>query len=941
MGVAQRSAGTCQLVASDLIFGRERELAEIARVLADDSRGQPRAVLIEGQAGIGKTTIWRTAVRPMQERGPVLVARGSEAETNLSFALLGDLLEPAVGEVLDGLPVPQRRALQTALLLTASSANRPDPRAVALGALGALRSLAGQGALTIAIDDVQWVDVPSARALGFALRRLKEEQVAVVATRRSAGVRGPLDLAGAFSSDVHRIALGPIGSQALGQLLRDRLMNRFPLPLVKRIHETSGGNPLYGLEIARELVRQGTLPEPGQPLPVPPDLGSLLQGRLVRLSGEARQVLLFIASAGNPTLGLVEAVDGLPILEEVEQAGIVVVSGTAIEFTHPLFASAVYASASASARQAVNRRLAQITNDPEEHARHLALSVSQPDEHIAATLDRAASHARARGAPQSAADLCGLALAATPRGDTESHRQRATSRAGNLYDAGDPDGARNIMAAIVGDPEQLGDARADALYMLSVFSWNDVRRVSELLEQALKQVDDDAGLRSRILSDLCWVGLNSCDLAAAVERGREAVKVGESLEDKPFVRGLALSVCAMAERLAGRPAEHLMTHALSFQGPLAHADLASPATCLGRQLTWAGELDAARETLSLELGRFREQGHESACWAILAPLGEVEYRAGQWEKAALHADEAAQIALEARLSDVLSDLYPLRAALAGVTGDLDGARREASAGLALCERTGDKWNEIRCRSALGLLELSLDQPAAVHALLEPAVALTGAMGLREPGAFPFVPDEVEALVALGEIEQAGRLADRLEEQGQRLGRPLALATAARSRGLVAFALGDPPGALAHLQSALDLHEKVPQPFELGRTLLVTGRLQRRMKQKTPARTTLTRALAIFGQLHAPIWAEHARSELSRIGGRAPSPNGLTPAEQQVAHLVAEGCTNREVARRLFISVNTVEANLKRVYRKLDVRSRTELANRLATARGDAETHGFR
>ncbi len=246
----------------DLTFGREDELAEIAEFLADDGRG-PRAVLIAGEAGIGKTTIWREAVQLMQARGRVLVSRTSEAETKLSFTLLGDLLEPVVGGVIDELPLPQARALEAALLLTASSAARPDPRAVSLGALGALRRLATEGTLTIAIDDLQWVDAPSARTLGFALRRLREEPVTVVATRRSAAPLGHLDLAAMFPSEFCRMVLRPIALETLGRLLRHRLKCRFSHPLVKRIHETAAGNPLYGLEIGRELIRQGDSPWAG------------------------------------------------------------------------------------------------------------------------------------------------------------------------------------------------------------------------------------------------------------------------------------------------------------------------------------------------------------------------------------------------------------------------------------------------------------------------------------------------------------------------------------------------------------------------------------------------------------------------------------------------------------------------------------------------------
>src|SRR3990170_648984 len=229
---------------------------------------------------------------------------------------------------------------------------------------------------------------------------------------------------------------------------------------------------------------------------------------------------------------------------------------------------------------------------------------------------------------------------------------------------------------------------------------------------------------------------------------------------------------------------------------------------------------------------------------------------------------------------------------------------------------------------MGFLELSLGDAAAAHDWLAPAVQMTERMELREPGAFPFVPDEVEALVALGELEPAERLTERLDEQGRALNRPLALATAARCRGLITGARGDLAGAEEHLQRALREHTRTQQPFELGRTLLVAGAVRRRMRQKKGARDLIQRALTTFDDLGAPLWADRARRELARIGGRAPTSTGLTPTESQIAHLVAEGRTNREVAKALFVSVHTVEANLKRVYRKLDVRSRTELARKL-------------
>jgi DNA-binding CsgD family transcriptional regulator len=191
-----------------------------------------------------------------------------------------------------------------------------------------------------------------------------------------------------------------------------------------------------------------------------------------------------------------------------------------------------------------------------------------------------------------------------------------------------------------------------------------------------------------------------------------------------------------------------------------------------------------------------------------------------------------------------------------------------------------------------------------------------------------VPDEVEALVALGELGSAERLTDRLDEQGRALDRPLALATAARCRGLVAAGRGDLEGAEEHLQRSLAEHARTQQPFELGRTLLVAGAVRRRMRQKKHARDLLERALTTFDDLGAPLWSQRAQRELARIGVRAPTSTGLTPTEGQIASLVGEGRTNREVAEALFVSVDTVEANLKRIYRKLGVRSRTELARKL-------------
>ncbi|MDP9301999.1 MAG: AAA family ATPase, partial [Actinomycetota bacterium] len=251
------------IVAPDAILGRQAELTTIARFFDHDPSG-PRGLLLEGEAGIGKTTIWLEAVRLAGASGRVFSSRASETEAKLSFTVLTDLLEPALNDVADELPAPQRRALEAALLLEDPGAiGQLDARAVSLGALGVIRAFAARDPVTLAIDDVQWADAPSARALSFALRRLVDEPVTVVAARRTGpGLRDPLDLLRSVS-DLHRLALGPIETDALGRLLR-QLGRMFTRPLVLRIHEASGGNPFFALEVGRALIREGVRVKPGE-----------------------------------------------------------------------------------------------------------------------------------------------------------------------------------------------------------------------------------------------------------------------------------------------------------------------------------------------------------------------------------------------------------------------------------------------------------------------------------------------------------------------------------------------------------------------------------------------------------------------------------------------------------------------------------------------------
>jgi DNA-binding CsgD family transcriptional regulator len=318
---------------------------------------------------------------------------------------------------------------------------------------------------------------------------------------------------------------------------------------------------------------------------------------------------------------------------------------------------------------------------------------------------------------------------------------------------------------------------------------------------------------------------------------------------------------------------------------------------------------------------------EGSAPMVLAQLALADYLTGRWDEAAQVAEEASELALQTGQRPMHAYSLATRALVRASLGLEAEARADAQQALEFAAERGMAAARIHSVWALGGLELSLDRPEEAAQLLAPERERLLAAGVGEPGTIRFVPDEIEALAALGRTDEARAPLDWLEERGSALDRPSALAAAARCRGLLAAASGDRDAALAAFERALAEHARVGNPFERARTLLVFGATQRRTKKKADARKTIGEALAVFEQLGAGLWAGKARAELASIGGRAASNDELTPAEERVAALVAEGRTNREVAAVLYVTEHTVERHLSRIYRKLGVRSRAELAHR--------------
>jgi DNA-binding CsgD family transcriptional regulator len=920
------------------ILGRDAELVELRRFVESVSEGSC-ALVLQGTAGIGKTTLWVAGLTAARDHGcRVLATRAAQSEARLSYTALVDLLDDVSDDALAELPVPQRRALETALLRAGAEGAAPDQRAVSLATVGVLKALGASGPVVIAVDDVQWLDTPSARVLSFAARRLGDSRVGVmVSLRLGADSTGdPLSLERAVPpKDLFRLEIGPLGEEVLGRLLRERTGADLPRPLVQRLHRVSRGNPFFALEMARAVAAAGSRVRPGELPPVPEDLDALLQARIRKLPSSARDPLLAVAAATRPTeeLVLASAVRrelARAGLAAAEKAGVIEHVDERIRFTHPLLGSAVYAAASPDQKRDLHRRLAEVVPDPEEAARHLALAATKPDPDVARALDDAAHHSRARGAPDAAAELSELARQLTPVEDEEAMRRRSLGAAEYHFDAGDAPRAIALLqeAAETSPP---GHGRAEILYRLSSMSWMNLERgVRAPLEQALPEASEDPELLTGIHVDLTWVAIYLGDLSAASEHSEKAIEHASAVTD-PSTRSDALATLGMVEFLNGGSSQDLMSEAVELQ------DLAmntvswtegsvytTPRSILGLQLMWQGELDAARDLFLHELSQYERLAMYTVRQEVLCYLAELECRAGRWELAAGYAAEAAETVAESGKTATQTHVVRFNQALAAAhLGDVDTARRQAEEGVRYALQNDDLFNLSWNRAVLGFLELSRSNNEQAHEHLQPVVAFLDRMGPAGPGVIPCIPDDIEALISLGRLDEAEALLLSLEDRGRALDRPWVRAVGARCRGLLTAALGDIPAAIASLEQALVEHERVPQPFELARTLLVKGEVERRAKQRRRARSSIERSLEIFDDLGARLWVERARADLARVGG-GPAQAELTPTEQRVASLVAEGKTNREVAAELFVTLKTVEANLSRVFHKMGVRSRAEL-----------------
>jgi DNA-binding NarL/FixJ family response regulator len=926
-------------VISGAIIGRDAELGLVEGFL-DGVGGGPTGLVLSGEAGIGKTVLWRVGVEQARRRFPhVLTCRGTEAEAAFSFAGLSELLGEVYGEAADSLLPPRRRALEVAVLLAEPGKEPSDPLAIGLAVHDLLRALAREGPLLVAVDDVQWLDPGSAGVLEVALRRLRGDPIGVlIASRRGAGAAIPLGLQRSLPEQrLTVLSVGPLSLGALHHLLGERLELELSRSELARVGEASGGNPYFALELGRELVRSEARPLAGQGLRVPESLRDLLGGRLAKLPADTADVLLEISALARPTVELVAAADGDldRVRESISVAAveeIVELDDSRVRFVHPLLASICYARAPIWKRRAVHRALAGVVGDLEERARHLALAAAGPDAAVAQELDAAAEHAAARGGTAAAAELFELAAQLTAD-EPELARRRRVRAAVMCRLAGERERPQAMLEQVLAEVSP-GAERAEVLFELAVTRMGEAAAQIGLYEGALAEVPHDDARCARLLAFRAWTRLLQSDNVGALADARTAMEKADKVGD-PALLATVIARLGQIEMWAGDVTPGLLERGaeLEAEQALALDHLTSPRFWLARLRVRQGQLEEARAMFAGLGAEATARGNEWTRIHVLWYQSILEWFAGSWQLALELAVEAFEAGELAQFHDNEGWRGRVMGLVEADLGLVERARASAQEGIAASEARGADVFCLLCQGVLGRLELALGNVQTAGGFLCELPGRLLASGLNDPTQTAWA-DAIETLIALGELEQARDYLEAYEQISRRFTSACAAASAGRCRGLLAAAHGDTKAAFTAFDGALTGLADSPFPLERARTLLCLGTVRRQMLEKKAAREALEQACAIFEELGAQLWAAKARAELARISGRRASGDDLTETEARVAELAAAGRSNKEIAAALFMGVSTVEAHLSRVYRKLGIRSRAGLGSRLATAADD-------
>jgi len=898
-----------------VLIGREHEQQAIDRLVSGARIGASGVLAVTGEAGVGKTALLRWTEGRL-EGFRVLRATGTEPEREVPFAGLLAVLRPTLG-LLETIAPPQARALAAALAMDEGPAG--DRFAIGAATLSLLCRYAEEAPVAVLLDDVHLLDRPSAGALVFAARRLSSDPVAMFVVGRAGEADDLVEgLDGLVLSGLDRGA---------ARSLVDRLA---PAPVtdawLARVHELTGGNPLAIAELAEDpdaLLASGS--------DVPPPLSSALAAtftRRVRLLDPAARPVLLVAVVCNGDLRLTGAVCASLALDvarlaDAQHAGLADVVGGEVTFRHPLLRAALYRDSAPEERMAVHAAVARALpgDDVDRRAWHLSESLWAPDAGVAEMLDGAGERAAARSAYAVASTAYERAARLSPGLDDLA--VRLVAAADNAWAAGLGPRALALLdelAATTLAPE-LATGALELRAAIAVRSGS-VREAAALLERAAAETGS-ADARAVLLAEALHAILFLADGAAA---GRLVDELTRAVAAATSTRARAIGTVAagMAKVLAGRGGIDDLRAAV----PLLAGSEELRADARGVSWLMYAPLFIRDAQTGRELRARVDEARARAGVGMLPGLLFLVARDGaasdSWARAAADYTEAIRLARDTGQTAELAMSLAGLSWLESRTGQEAACRMHAAEALALCGSRDIHWGEAWALFSLGDLELALGNPAAALVHLRELDGLLGRLCVGDPDLSPRA-ELVDVLLRLGQVDEATRTAAAYAEAADAKGQPWARARARRCLGLVATSDFDAP-----FLEALALHEETPDRFETARTALAYGARLRRAGRRVDAREHLRLALDVFAALGAEVWADQAATELDLTGERVPrravgGVASLTPQELQVAVLLADGRTTREAAAALFLSPKTVEYHLRKVYTKLDIRSREELA----------------
>jgi DNA-binding CsgD family transcriptional regulator len=908
-----------------MLLGRELETSRINSLLDGAREGRSGSLILSGEPGIGKTALLEYAVGRTGDMR-VLRAKGVESEAELPFVALADLVQPVL-RLLDEIPDAQAAALRAALALGPPSAG--DRFTTCAGFLSLLGAAAELTPVLVIVDDAHWVDRSSLQALQFAARRLDAEGIAVLIARRRDG--SELEQSG-----LPELVLEGLVGDAAEAVLRQpgRVIAN---DVTRELIAASRGNPLALLEVPSLLSPAQLAGEEPLSAPVPPGeaLERAFLQQVEKLPTETQRALV-IAAASSPSSDLEQIIAAVrrvgiepDALDPAERAGLTVVDGDRLEFAHPLLRSAVYHGAPAMQRSAAHEALAG--GGGEERAWHLAAAAQAPDAAIAAELEESATAASGRGGHAEAASAFEAAarLAEAPDARAkllrdaadEARRGGQTAKALELLDAA-------LEAAQ--QPELA--ARIQHLYgVIEMWSVSALAAYERLSAEAYRIEASDPERAAWLLTDAGW----ACFMAGEVVLGRGAAERAVALTEGRggLVEVLSSALFAIALLLHGERAKAeplLRRHEPLLEGS-GFLERGYAVAWPGAQaLVWMEDHDQARDVFGRVIEEARAKSSPSVLPYPLTGLAELDFRTGGWARAYANATEAVALARETAQPAALSFALAGLARIEAAQGREEDSRLHVTEAFDLGEGgVGAGAVVVYAAAALGLLELGTGRVEEAIGPLTRVAHEVRAHGLLQPTVIQWAPDLVEALARAGRREDALELLDEFEAAAESSLSTWARGAAARCRGLLTD-----DGFEADFARAIELHEALGAPFEIARTELCFGERLRRTRRRKEARTVLRTAIERFERVGAAPWAQRANNELRASGetvqpGAVIATNELSPQELQVALAVAKGATNREAGAALFLSPKTIEAHLGRVYRKLEIRSRTELAALLA------------